>query len=291
MKTSTLLVLLGVSIIAIAVTTFASFILSTGVVGASIAPAGSAVLVAVLVGFGQILIGKALRPATPETEKATKKEKVRNLRPPLPRARTKMEEEEPRIIAVDNQEPDAWLKNTLEKLAEQSLEQGEESVTPAESPGEAMIPSKPRAEDRAKPASASPLKVRGSLVQLPSEVSRLSVKKEPFADLEAKSQSEAVPVAESQPEPITRPVLETPPEPVPSQQDEDKPGVRRLKEMEITFVERDGITFLEVGTGIHERYPCEDQSLIDYAWRALVRGLRVNVEIENGRVTKLTSAS
>jgi len=117
-------------------------------------------------------------------------------------------------------------------------------------------------------------------------------KKEPIAEPKAmeeepKPESEAIPLPRNEP-----PSQTAQPSPAPREEpeEESRPGLRRLKEMEITFVERDGITFLEPGTGIHERYPCEDQTLIDYAWRALVRGLKVNAEIDSGKVSKITPA-
>lgn len=293
MKTSTLLVLLGLSIIAVSVVSFASFILSTGTSGPYVAPAGSLLSVAVLLGLGQIIIGRALQPASVETEKEERKERQKLSQPSSSKARGRTEEEAPRIIAVDDQEPSAWLKTTLEKLAEQGSERDEENVTPAELSREPIASSRPRTEERGKPVPVpppkaippnTPSKVRGTLVNQ-SELSRPTPRKEP--SIESKPRPEETVF---EPESMAPPAFETPIV-TPPPQDEDRPGLRRLKEMEITFVERDGITFLEPGTGIHERYPCDDQTIIDFAWRALVRGLKVNAEVDSGKVIKLTSAS
>ncbi len=291
MKTSTLLVLLGISIIAVSVVTFASFILNNGgTTGPYVALAGSVLSVAVLLGLGQIIVGRALRPAGDENGRSEKRERQKLAQPSLSKSRGRAEEEAPRIIAVDDQEPSAWLKTTLEKLAEQGSEQDEESVTPAELSREPATYNKPRSEERARPMPTSQPKVRGTLVNNPPEYTRMTPRKEPIVEPKIKAQEEG----EEMPESVAPSVIETPAEKTTRReepQEENRPGMRRLKEMEITFVERDGITFLEPGTGIHERYPCEDQTLIDYAWRALVRGLKVNAEIDGGRVSKLTPSA
>jgi hypothetical protein len=290
-RSSTLLVLLGISIIGVSIATFASFILNNGgPSGPWAAPAGSILSVAILLGLGQIIIGRALQPEGSVTEKLEKKEKQKMAQQSLSKSRSRTEEEAPRIIAVDDQEPSAWLKTTLEKLAEQGSEKEEEGVVPAELTREPVSTSKPRSEERTRPApfpqSAQP-KVRGTLVNNPPEYTRMTPRKEPITEQkvmeeESKPEPEAIPLSR----PETPPTPATPME----EEEESRPGVRRLREMEITFVERDGITFLEPGTGIHERYPCEDQTLIDYAWRALVRGLKVNAGIDSGKVSKLTPA-
>lgn len=198
------------------------------------------------------------------------------------------EEEEPHVISVEDQEPAEWLKTTLEKLAEQGSGSEEETVKPAEFSTEPVASSRPRTEERAKPLVTPPPKVHGSLVNTSSDFSRPSPRVEPITEPTFKPQPSTEPENESIP---ARKVETQLPAQPPGEEEEPGPGVRRLREMEITFVERDGITFLEAGTGIHERYPCEDQSLIDYAWRALVRGLKVNVDVEGGKVTKLTPVS
>ncbi len=275
--------------------TFVSFILNNGgTSGPWAAPAGSILSVAVLLGLSQIIIGRALRSEVPETEKLEKQSKQKMAQQSLSKSRSRTEEEAPRIIAVDDQEPSAWLKTTLEKLAEQGSEHEEEGVVPAELTREPVSSSKPRSEEppRHRPQPTPQPKVRGTLINNPPEYTRMTPKKEPISELKAmeeetKPESEAIPLPGHE-----TPVETAPPSPPPREEpkEESRPGVRMLKDMEITFVERDGITFLEPGTGIHERYPCDDQTLIDYAWRALVRGLKVNAEIDSGKVFKLTPA-
>jgi hypothetical protein len=283
-RSSTLLVLLGISIIGVSIATFASFILNNGgTSGPWAAPAGSILSVAILLGLGQIIMGRALRPEGTVSERSEKREKQKMAPQSLSKSRGRTEEEAPRIIAVDDQEPSAWLKTTLEKLAEQGSEHEEEGVVPAELTREPVTASKPRQEEKARPMPIPQPKVRGTLVNNPPEYTRYSPKKEE----EAKPESEAIPSPSVESPSETAQSTSTPSE---QPEEEDRPGLRRLKDMEITFVERDGITFLEPGTGIHERYPCEDQTLIDYAWRALVRGLKVNAEIDSGKVSKLTPA-
>ncbi len=273
--------------------TFASFILNNGgPSGPWATTAGSVLSVAVLLGLSQIIIGRALRTESPETERPEKQAKQKMTQQSLTKSRSRTEEEAPRIIAVDDQEPSAWLKTTLEKLAEQGSEHEEEGVVPAELTREPVSSSKPRPEERPRPQPTPQPKVRGTLVQNPPEYTRMTPKKEPLTELKAmEEEAKPEPEAISPPSPEPPSVIAPPsPQPQEEQEEESRPGVRKLQEMEITFVERDGITFLEPGTGIHERYPCDDQTLIDYAWRALVRGLKVNAEIDAGKVSKLTPA-
>ena len=107
--------------------------------------------------------------------------------PSLSKSRGRTEEEAPRIIAVDDQEPSAWLKTTLEKLAEQGSEQ-DESVTPAELSREPASYAKPRPEERARPAPTPQPRVRATLVNNPPEYTRMPSKKEPIIEPKAKDE-------------------------------------------------------------------------------------------------------